>query len=303
MMSKADTHVHTFYSGTTNLKVLRFPESTTSPEEQVDAARRNGMNVVCITDHDEIAASFRAQKYAKQFNDIDVVAGEEIKTADGEIIGLWLNEKIEPGLSAEETIDIIRSQGGITIAPHPFSFYVSCLKYRIFDLDLDAIETINGGHVDEWTNNMAAGCWKNNTKRWAQIGASDAHSVRTAGYTWTEFPGQGEDDLRKAILEKTTIACGRPAPVFSQVQWSLEVVTQGQKMILQKMFGCLDEDDDNPLVQKTINLSLSKKLVALAGGFVYCCPPTPFIATWLSTNWLKKKSVELRDQLRKTFDY
>ena len=46
MLSKADTHVHTYYSGTTHYKALRFPESVTSPEEQVDAARRNGMSVV-----------------------------------------------------------------------------------------------------------------------------------------------------------------------------------------------------------------------------------------------------------------
>ena len=303
MLSKADTHVHTYYSGTTHYKALRFPESVTSPEEQVDAARRNGMSVVCITDHDSTMGGFKALEYGRRFDDIDVVVGEEIMTSDGEVIGLWLNEQIEPGMTAEETIDEIRSQGGIVIAPHPFSFYVNCLKHRIFNLDIDGIEVINGGHVDPWTNNYAMGCYKSNAKRWAQIGASDAHSTRTAGFTWTEFSGQGEDDLRKAILEKTTVACGHPSPVFTQTQWSIEVVQGGQKMIWDSIFGRLKDDPENPLVVKTKNLARSSKALALVGGFVYCCPPVPFIATWLSTNWLKKKATDLRRLLRRTYDY
>ena len=303
MISKADTHVHTFYSGTTNYKVLRFPESVASPETQVDCARKHGMSVVCITDHSEIKGAFRAEKYARTLKDIDVVVGDEIMTADGEVIGLWLNEFIKPEMSAEETIDEIRSQGGIAIAPHPFSFYVRCLRHKINELDLDGIETINGGHVDGWTNNMAMGCFRDNPGRWAEIGASDAHSVYTMGYTWTEFPGEGEDDLRKAILSRTTKACGRPAPVFTQSQWSLQVVTDGMKMIIDRWLGKLDPDDDNPLVQKTLSLPPAKQAAALIGGGIYCTPPIPFLASWLATTWLKKQTTMLKNQLRKTFNY
>ncbi|MBO7352155.1 MAG: PHP domain-containing protein, partial [Candidatus Methanomethylophilaceae archaeon] len=77
MMSKADTHVHTFYSGTTGYGPLRFPESISSPEEQVDNARKNGLSVVCITDHSEVKGAFKAAEYGKRFDDIDVVVGDE----------------------------------------------------------------------------------------------------------------------------------------------------------------------------------------------------------------------------------
>ena len=304
MLSKADTHVHTFYSGTTNFKALSFPESVTSPEAQVEEAIRNGMSVICLTDHDSTMGGVRGRKYAlEEKRPIDVVVGEEIMTRDGEVIGLWLNDQIKPQMSIEETIDEIRSQGGITIAPHPFSFYVHCLKDQIFNLDLDAIETINGGHWDPWTNTYAQGVYRRNVKRWAPIGASDAHSVYTAGYTWTDFPGEGEDDLRKAILGKTTVACGQPSPVMEQVKWSIQVVMGGQKLILDSMLKRLDPESDNPLVAKTLKLNMAKKLVALMGGFAYCCPPTPFIAAWLSTNWLKRSAANLKAQLRKTFNY
>ncbi|MBQ8373458.1 MAG: PHP domain-containing protein, partial [Candidatus Methanomethylophilaceae archaeon] len=154
-MGKADTHIHTEYSGFSYLGVMKFPESVTSPEQQVDKARKNGMDVLGITDHDETRGAFIGQAYAKRFDDIEVIVGEEVTTADGEVIGLFLNEKIPKGLPVEETIDIIRSQGGIVIAPHPFSFHVFGLKERIFELDIDGFETINGGHPDRYSNAFA----------------------------------------------------------------------------------------------------------------------------------------------------
>jgi predicted metal-dependent phosphoesterase TrpH len=127
-VGKADTHLHTEYSGVGSLGVLAFPESVSKPISLVNRARKNGFDVICVTDHDETAGAFIAQEYAKQFDDVEVIIGEEVMTSDGEIIGLFLTERIEPGLSIEETVDIIREQGGLTIAPHPFSFHVPGLK-------------------------------------------------------------------------------------------------------------------------------------------------------------------------------
>lgn len=303
MISKADTHVHTYFSGTTNYRILRFPESVASPEQQVDCARKHGMSVVCITDHSEIKGAFRAERYGRTLKDIDVVVGDEVMTSDGEIIGLWLNEFIRPGMSAEETIDEIRSQGGIAIAPHPFGFYVRCVGHKVTELDLDGIETINGGHVDGWTNNMAKGCFRSNTGRWAEIGASDAHSTYTMGYTWTEFPGEGEEDLRRAILSKKTVACGRPAPVFTQSQWSLQVVLDGMRMILDRWRGRLDPADDNPLVQKTLNLTPAKQAAALIGGAIYSTPPIPFIGAWAATTWIDRQVKRMKADMGGSYGY
>ena len=303
MISKADTHVHTYYSGTTNYGILRFPESVASPETQVDCARKHGMSVVCITDHSEIKGAFRAEKYGRTLKDIDVVVGEEVMTSDGEIIGLSLNEFIRPNMTAEETIDEIRSQGGVAIAPHPFGFYVRCVGHKVTELDLDGIETINGGHVDGWTNNMAAGCFKSNSGKWAEIGASDAHSTYTMGYTWTDFPGEGEDDLRKAILSKTTKACGRPAPVITQSLWSLQVVVDGMRMIVDRWRGRLDPEDDSPLVQKTLKLSPSKQMAALIGGAIYCTPPIPFIGAWAATTWINRQVKQMKSDMGESYGY
>ena len=286
-IGRADTHVHTEYSGFSGLGVLRFPESVTKPEEQVDRARLNKLDVLCITDHDQTAGAFIAQKYASKFDDIEVVIGEEVTTKDGEIIGLWLTEKIPPGLSVEETVDIIREQGGVTIAPHPFSFHVPGLKEKIFDIDLDGFEVLNGGHPDKYSNHLAQIIMDKYPKQWAPIAGSDGHSTFTVGYSCTEFEGNTADDLRKAILNKTTMPKGRTTPVLCEVQWSLEVVLGGQKLMYRSLRGKLPHVDDHSLVDTINGLTDLKKAAGIVGGLLYLIPPVSFFATLASTTYLK----------------
>ncbi len=299
MLSKVDTHVHTFFSGVSNYKALRFPESVTRPEEQVERARKNGMKVLCITDHDVVKGAHIAYEYAKQYDDFEVVKGEEVTTADGEVLAYFIEERIKPKMSIEETLDEIRSQGGLAVAPHPFSFYVPCLRERIRSLDLDGIEVINGGHIDRYTNSRAQLEFVKNPRRWAAFSGSDAHSCFTTGYNWTEFEGETAEDFRKAVIHKTTIPCGVPAPVITQVQWSIQVVYGAQKMLLSSLRRKLEPDDDNPLIKKMNSISDVKKIAGLIGGMIYITPPIPFIGAYAATKWLDTKS----KQLIKSIDY
>lgn len=229
-MGKADTHVHCNYSGYSTLGILKFPESVIPPEKQVDDARRRGIDVLAITDHNETAGAFIAQKYAARFGDIDVIVGDEIMTDEGEVIGLWLSETPRKFMSPEETVDVIHEQGGLAIAPHPFSVHVDGLQEKIFDLPIEGFETINGGHPDSYSNRFADRIMRAHPGRWAALSGSDAHSLFTAGYNWTEFRGTTEGEFRRAILHKETVPVGVPAPVLTQVQWSMEVVKGGQNL-------------------------------------------------------------------------
>lgn len=297
-MGKADTHVHTEYSGFQKLGIIKFPESVASPETQVDRARENGMDVVCITDHDETHGAFLAEKYAQQkYDDIQVVPGEEVTTADGEIIGLYLTERVPDMLSIEETIDIIREQGGLTIAPHPFSFHVPGLKERVLDIDIDGFEVINGGHPDAYTNMFARLVMDRYPGRWCETSGSDAHSVYTTGYNWTEFPGSTADDLRKAILNKTTKACGTAAPVFGQVQWSVDVVIGGQKLLLKSLKGRLKNVPKDHLIEKINSISDLKKATGIFAGMLYVIPPISFIGTSLSVSYLNKGAAKMTSKI------
>lgn len=288
-MGKADTHLHTEYSGFQKLGAIKFPESVAKPEKQVDTARDNGMDVICVTDHDEIQGAFLAQKYAHQkYDDIQVVMGEEVTTRDGEIIGLFLNERIPEMLSVEETVDRIREQDGLVIAPHPFSFHVPGLKERVLDLDIDGFEVINGGHPDAYTNMFARLVMDRYPGRWCETSGSDAHSKYTTGYNWTEFPGSTAEDLRKAILDKTTVARGVPAPVFGQVQWSVDVVIGGQKMMYKSLKGRLRNVPKDHLIEKINSISDLKKAAGIFAGLIYVVPPMSFVATIISTYYLRK---------------
>ncbi len=296
-MGKADTHLHTEYSGFTKLGVMKFPESVTQPWEQVEKGRQNGMDVICITDHDETAGAFIAQDYAKKYDDIEVVIGEEVTTADGEVIGLFLNERIPDGLPVEETVDIIRSQGGLTIAPHPFSFHVFALREKILTLDLDGFETINGGHPDKYSNRFAKMVMDRYPKRWAEMSGSDAHSVYTSGYNWTEFEGTTADDLRKSILNRTTKAAGEPAPVLGQVQWSLDVAIGGQKLMYKALRGKLEPVKDDHLIEKILSVNDLKKFTGIVAAAAYIPPWMCGLGTVLSTAWLAKGARKLDKEI------
>lgn len=77
MLSRADTHLHTYYSGYSNYRFLKFPESVTKPDEMVEIARRNGINTLCVTDHDAVKGAFIAKEYARKYDDFTVIIGEE----------------------------------------------------------------------------------------------------------------------------------------------------------------------------------------------------------------------------------
>lgn len=105
---RVDMHMHSEYS----------PDSRTPLRAFADAAGAAGLEVVCLTDHNTIEGALRLRELAVPFR---VIVGEEVYSRDGEIIGLFLERVVPPGLSAEETIVRIHEQGGLVYVPHPFS--------------------------------------------------------------------------------------------------------------------------------------------------------------------------------------
>ncbi|MDD1768326.1 MAG: PHP domain-containing protein [Methanomassiliicoccales archaeon] len=287
MKGRADIHVHTRYSGFGRLGFLRFPESVAHPCDVVKNAQASGLNVVCITDHNSIEGAFKAKECAKSYPGVDVVVGEEITTLNGELIGLYLTEEIPQGLSVEETIDRIRSQGGIVIAPHPFSLHCPSLGDRVDHLDIDGIETINAGHIDGYANRMAQS--HENNGKWAVVGGSDSHSLNTIAYAHTLFDGTNAEDLRKAILERRTSAAGKRMPLEKGIAWSVGVVLASDVLILKSIFGLIREVDMHDPIATKINLmGTGKKLIAFFGSLIYLTPPVPYLCGITSERFLKR---------------
>src|SRR5438445_5162064 len=101
-------HTHTEYS----------PDSRTSLRVFAEAAAGEGLDVVCVTDHDTVEGALRLREMDVPFR---VVVGEEVHTREGELIGLFLQRAVPAGLPVAETIARIRDQGGLAYVPHPFS--------------------------------------------------------------------------------------------------------------------------------------------------------------------------------------
>ncbi|MGD0084565.1 MAG: PHP-associated domain-containing protein [Acidimicrobiales bacterium] len=106
-MLRVDCHLHTMWSG----------DSTTTPEELAAAVHESAIDVLCITDHGTINGALRLSGEL----DCRVVIGQEQRTPDGEVIGLFLSERIPSGCrNAREAAEHIRAQGGLVYVPHPY---------------------------------------------------------------------------------------------------------------------------------------------------------------------------------------
>ena len=129
-----DLHMHTDHS----------PDCATSVDTLLDTAKRVGLGAIAITDHNEVSGALEARERA---DGIKVIVAEEVKTADqGEVIGLFIEEKIPRGMTLAETIAEIRRQGGLVYVPHPFDRMHSVPDYEhLLSVveDIDAMEVFN----------------------------------------------------------------------------------------------------------------------------------------------------------------
>lgn len=280
------------YSGVHRLGLLRFPESVADPADVVKRAKENGMDVVCITDHNSIRGAIQAAKAAEEMEGIEVVVGEEVSTSDGEVLALFIREEIPAGLTARETIRRIRAQGGLVIAPHPFSLHCPCLKHQIDVLDVDGIEILNGGHIDDFSNPEAARVAESG--KWARTGGSDSHYLKTVGSTYTHFKGRTAEDLRRSILEKTTSAGGVTIPLVNAIAWSVGVVVRSDVLMLRSLLGMERGETEDPIRLKVRSMTTYQMIVALIGSLVYLTPPVPFLVGMTSQRLFRKWASDVR---------
>ena len=147
-----DLHLHTNHS----------PDCATPVETLLETARARGLGAIAVTDHNEITGALEARERTQREGDglPKVIVSEEVKTADqGEVIALFIEEKIERGMSLAETIAEIRRQGGLVYVPHPFDRMHTVAGYE--DLlgivaEIDALEVFNAKVAYSGFNEEAA---------------------------------------------------------------------------------------------------------------------------------------------------
>jgi predicted metal-dependent phosphoesterase TrpH len=213
---RADLHTHTNAS-----------DGWPTPHQLVEhAARQAGLDLIAVTDHDTIEGALRAAEHAARRSRLQVIIGEEVSSRDGHIIGLFLEHRVRPGLSAAATVHSIHEQGGIAIAAHPFwrtqrqgrTGPVHGVGWLAAELPFDAVEVENATPGFYVFNQLARRL--NLGLGAAEFGGSDAHIVDAVGRAFTAFPGKTPDELRTALQTGQTRAGRRRYQAVGLVRYA-----------------------------------------------------------------------------------
>lgn len=215
-MGKADLHIHT-----------RVSDGMATIEQVLERAEGEaGLDMVAITDHEDVTGGLRARELAaKRGYRLQVVPGAEITTLQGHLLALFIEDTPKSFRGVESTVEMVHAQGGLAVVPHPMSWLTRSVSRRTLDrvmlraesgIAFDAIETANPSPAGLLTGRAARHL---NARRWRlpEVGGSDAHHLACVGCGWTEFPGETVDDLRAAITGGTTQAAMRRYPSLREV--------------------------------------------------------------------------------------
>jgi predicted metal-dependent phosphoesterase TrpH len=185
---KADFHVHTASSMDCSTKI----------EEIISRCQETGINCVTIADHDAVEGAMKLQKLAP----FRVIVAEEILTPQGEIMGMFLQERIPSGVSVQQAVSRIKDQGGLVCLPHPFDTFrglkMEDKELRELAEHVDVVELFNA-------RSTLLRCYTKARDFAAKYGipgtaGSDAHSAVEIGNTYVEMPEfTGRDDFLAAL--------------------------------------------------------------------------------------------------------
>lgn len=182
MIHAFDLHLHTHYSA----------DACGSPEEMIEAAKREGLSGIAITDHNSCDAVDHLTRRGLIRSDglpVDgflIVPGVEVSTAEGHLICLGTTLPVMKGRPAKEVVSAIRERGGIAVAPHPFDRLRAGIRREVLDtLDLAAIETFNAAVSLKRFNDEAAAYAS--AKGIAAMAGSDSHHTSAVGISSTAY--------------------------------------------------------------------------------------------------------------------
>ncbi len=196
-MYKLDLHTHSVASNDGSIR----------PEQYQAILESGALDYVAITDHNRIDMAVQLQA---ELGD-KIIIGEEISTTEGDIIGLYLKEPIEPHLTPIEAIEAIKRQGGLVYIPHPFETVRKGMSEKTLDqlaTQIDIIEVHNGRAFAQ-NRSQKAIVWAavHHTIRAA---SSDAHGAQglTKTYTIVAEPPTRQNLLD--LLSRGQAIVGRP---------------------------------------------------------------------------------------------
>ena len=170
---RVDLHLHSHFSH----------DGQSSLDELIQRCAESGLDRIALTDHNTVEGALALARMAPAL----AIIGEEVKTREGEVIGLFITGRLPPYLPPEDVMDMIHSMGGITYIPHPLDRHRAHFRgERLVELAdrIDIIETYNA-----WCEPAANQAAARLATDLGKVGAtgSDAHSAIELGRSWMEI--------------------------------------------------------------------------------------------------------------------
>jgi hypothetical protein len=191
---KADFHIHTRYSA----------DSRNEPEDIVKRCQKIGINCIAVADHDAVEGALRIKEIAP----FKVIVAEEVLTYNGEIMGMFLKERIASGISIDKAIAAIKEQGGLVCIPHPFAplrgLRLTAEEFSQLAPRIDVIEVFNARCPTMQPNNKAKIFAKEHNL--PGTAGSDSHTIAEIGNISVELndfntPAEFLESLRQAKIQ------------------------------------------------------------------------------------------------------
>jgi len=192
---RCDLHVHSKCSGAVNLPVLRRfgRECYSEPRAVYEQARRRGMDLVTLTDHDTVEGALEIAALPGTFVGeeltLDLPGGRELH------LGVWgLDEQHHLALQARrrdpEALFAYLAEGRLPAClNHPFSAVTGRREVADLALALARLELVEAqnGMMPAATNGYARRAGEEAGLR--TVGGSDAHTLGSVALSWTEVQG------------------------------------------------------------------------------------------------------------------
>lgn len=197
-MYKVDLHTHSSHS----------PDGGITPTQYKKALESGLLDAVAVTDHNSVAMALDLQK---ELGD-RIIVGEEIMTTHGEIIGLFLTQKVSAGLSPIDTVKHIKDQGGIVYIPHPFETFRKGMDPHSLEEIADFVEAVEVCNGRAFLQNRSA-----QAVVWARLNqkdsaaSSDAHGFKGLGRTYSDLSEMPTRDNLLKILDTAVLRTRNPS--------------------------------------------------------------------------------------------
>jgi predicted metal-dependent phosphoesterase TrpH len=197
MIYKVDLHTHSVAS----------PDGALTLAHYQRALDKKMLDYIAITDHNSVAFALEAQAILGEH----IIVGEEITTLEGEIIGLYLTTPVPAGRPLADTVQLIRDQGGLVYAPHPFETVRSGVTKDALDTVSDAVDIVevHNGRAVFQNRHQEASAWAAAHKL-PGAASSDAHGWHGWGKTYSLLDKVPAKDTLVSLLHAAKYTVGSP---------------------------------------------------------------------------------------------